>query len=132
MVGELFPAHGLTGLGAADLDDVAARRRAAEVGVEGDDAVDFGAGQVQGLGDGLHRLGRNTAQLVLDRVQHRQQRAGLVLEAGDDAGRGGHGWRLRAASSACWRRGAAGGRKIGFCLAGAHGGLLLMTDYGLP
>ena len=69
---------------------------AAEVGVEGDDAVDFGAGQVQGLGDGLHRLGRNTAQLVLDRVQHRQQRAGLVLEAGDDAGRGGHGWRLRS------------------------------------
>ena len=26
--------------------------------------------------------------------------------------------------------GAASGREIGFCLAGAHGGLLLMTDYG--
>ena len=104
MVGELFPAHGLTGLGAADLDDVAARRRAAEVGVEGDDAVDFGAGQVQGLGDGLHRLGRNTAQLVLDRVQHRQQRAGLVLRRATMRAVAATAGvcEARAASSACW------------------------------
>ena len=97
---------------------------------EGDDAVDFGAGQVQGLGDGLHRLGRNTAQLVLDRVQHRQQ-PGLVLSRATMRAVAATVGVCEAGGVQRWpRAGAASGREIGFCLAGAHGGLLLMTDYG--
>jgi len=89
--------------------------------------MDFGAGQVQGLGDGLHRLGRNTAQFMLDRVQHRQQRAGLILQPGQDAGGGRHrgaGGRLGGVQGHGAATGAAGGSQIGFCLALTHGGLL--------
>ncbi len=49
------PPRGLAGLGAAELEDVPAGRLAAEVVVEGDDAVHLGARQVQRVGD--QRLG---------------------------------------------------------------------------
>ena len=127
VLGQLFAAHRLARLGAAHFQRVAAGGFAAEMGVEGDDAVDFGAGQVQGLGDGLHRLGRNTAQFMLDRVQHRQQRAGLVFQAGQDVGGGrdrGAGGRLGGVQGQGAATGAARGCQIGFCLALTHGGRL--------
>ncbi len=98
------------------------------MGIERDDAVDFGAGEVQGLGDGLHRLGRNTAQFVLDRVQHREQRAGLVLQPGKDAGRGRDGRGggcLGGVQGQLAAPGPTAGCQIGFCLAQVHVGLLL-------
>ena len=57
------------------LTHMAAGRLAAEVVVEGDDAVHLGARQVQRLGDERHRRLRHVAEGVLQRVQDRQQRA---------------------------------------------------------
>ena len=51
-------------LGAAELDDMAAGRLAAEIMVEGDDAVHLGARQVQRLGDERHRRLRHIAEGV--------------------------------------------------------------------
>ena len=52
--------------------------------IEGDDAVDLGAGDVQLLGD--HRLGGfvDIAELLLQRVQDRQQRAFNALMLPND------------------------------------------------
>ena len=55
MRGKSVAAGGLAGLGAAELEHMPAGRRAAEVMIKGDDAVDFGAGDVQLFGD--QRLG---------------------------------------------------------------------------
>ena len=75
MRGKRIAAGRLAGFGAAQLEHMAAGRRAAEVVIEGDDAVHFGARDVQRLGD--QRLGRfiDVAELLLQGVQDRQQRA---------------------------------------------------------
>src|SRR5688572_7511133 len=58
-----------------------AGRLLAEVVIEADDAVHFGARDVQAIGDQRHGLGRHTAQLVLHGMQDFQQRSRLVREA---------------------------------------------------
>ena len=57
-----------------------ASRGAAEIVIEGDDAVYLGPGDVQGLGE--QRLGSliDIAEFLLQGVQHRQQRT-LAIEA---------------------------------------------------
>ncbi len=70
----------LARLGPADLDDRAARRSGAEVGVEGDDTVHLRDRQVENAGQHRHRCRIDVAQLVLDRVQGRHQPAGDVGE----------------------------------------------------
>ena len=67
-------AHRLAGLGAAQLEHVAAGRLAAEVVIEGDDAVHLGARQVQRVGERRHgRLG-HVAERGLHLVQDLDQR----------------------------------------------------------
>ena len=70
----------LARLGPADLDDRAARRSGAEVGVEGDDTVHLRDRQVEHAGQHRHRCRIDVAQLVLDRVQGRHQPARDVGE----------------------------------------------------
>jgi hypothetical protein len=65
---------------------------------------------------------------MLDRVQHGQQRAGLVLQPGEYAGGGRDGrgvGRLGRVQGHLAAAGAAAGRQIGCCLALMHVGLLL-------
>ncbi|MCY1544341.1 hypothetical protein D9M68_802180 [compost metagenome] len=129
VIGQAVAAHGLARFGPADLQLVARSGFAAEMRIERDDAVDLGAGQVQGLGDGLHRRGRDTAQFVLDRVQHGKQGAWLVFQPGKDAGGGRDGrggGRLGRVQGHLAAAGAAAGRQIGCCLALLHVGLLLL------
>ena len=56
---------------------------AAEIMVEADDAMDLGARQVQRVGDQRHGGRIHIAELLLQRVQDRQQRARHVLPLGD-------------------------------------------------
>ena len=72
---EGLAAHRLAGLGAAELDDVPAGGGVAEVVVEGHDAVDLGARQVERLGDHRHGLAGHVAEGRLDVVEDRQERA---------------------------------------------------------
>ena len=76
--------RGLAGFGAAELQHVAARGLAAEVVIEGDDAVHLGARDVQRLRD--HRLSGfvDVAERLLQGVQNRQQRAFEAPVLGDD------------------------------------------------
>src|SRR3546814_12144624 len=60
-------------LRATDFHDLGARRTATEIRVEGDDAVDVGTAQVQRLGDMRNRRVVDEAELLLQRVQERQQ-----------------------------------------------------------
>ena len=53
---------------------MAAGRRAAEIVVEGDDAVDLGARQIERLGDQRHGRFGDVAERLLQGVQDRQQR----------------------------------------------------------
>ena len=66
---------------------MAAGRLAAEVVIEGDDAVHLGAGQIERLGD--HRLGRlgDIAKSVLEAMENREQRPLGVPVTTDDLGR---------------------------------------------
>ena len=75
MRGERIAAGRLAGFGAAQLEHMAAGRLAAEVMIEGDDPMHLGAGDIQGLGN--QRFGRfvDVAELLLQGVQNRQQRA---------------------------------------------------------
>ena len=83
--GQRIAAGRLAGLGAAEFEHVPAGRLAAEVVIKGDDAVHLGAGDVQRLGD--QRLGSlvDVAELVLQSVQNRQQRA-FAIEVLANAG----------------------------------------------
>ena len=82
--GERVAAGRLAGFGAAQLEHVAAGRLAAEIVVEGDDAMHFGARDIQRFGD--QRLGGfvDVAELLLQGVQDRQQRAFKAAVLGDD------------------------------------------------
>jgi hypothetical protein len=65
---------------------------------------------------------------MLDGMQHRQQRAGLVFQPGEYAGGGRNGrggGRLGRVQGHLAAAGAAAGRQIGCCLALVHVGLLL-------
>ena len=84
MFGEGHRAHRLTRFGAADVNDVAARRLMLKVVIEAHDAMDFGARKVKGMCNQRNALGRNPSEIVLNAAQNRHQRAGLVFEGGDD------------------------------------------------
>ena len=73
----------LAGLGAAQFEHMPAGRRAAEIVIEGDDAVHLGAGDVQGLGNQRFRGFVDIAELLLQGVQHRQQRTFAIKAAPD-------------------------------------------------
>ena len=79
-----FAAGGLAGFGAAQLEHVTPRRVFAKVVIEGDDAVDFGARDIQRLGD--NRLGGpvDVTERRLQGMKDRQQRAFEALVLGDD------------------------------------------------
>jgi hypothetical protein len=59
-------------------------RRTAEVMIEGDDAMDFGAGDVQFFRDDRLSGFVDVAELLLQRVQDRQQRAFNALMLPND------------------------------------------------
>ena len=67
-------AHRLAGLGHADLHDVVADRRLAQVAVEAHHAVHLGAREVERLRDHPHRSGRHVADALLHRQERGQQR----------------------------------------------------------
>ena len=73
----------LAGFCPAQLDDVATRGLFPEVVIEGHDAVDLGARQVERVGD--HRQGflRHTAELFLHAVEDGKERAFALDVLGD-------------------------------------------------
>ena len=85
--GERVATGRLARLGAAELQDVPGRRSPPEVVVEGDDAVHFRAREVQDLGDEPDCLAVDVAELVLQRVQDRQERTRHRSPGSDDAAR---------------------------------------------
>ena len=66
-------AHGLAGFGAADLDDMAPRRLPAEVMIEGEDAMDLGAGPVYRNGQPARCFIGHEAAQMLHMVEHLDQ-----------------------------------------------------------
>jgi hypothetical protein len=85
--GHGIAAHRLAGFGLAQFQHMPTRRLLAIVMIEGDDAVDFRAGDVQTRRDRRQGLLRHMAELFLNLVQDRQQRSLKILEVFDD-GRG--------------------------------------------
>ena len=85
--GERVAARRLAGFGAAELEHVAAGRLAAEVMIEGDDAMDLGAREVERRRDQGHGGLGDIAELLLQRVQDRQHRAIAMPMLGDDLAR---------------------------------------------
>ena len=71
-------AHRLAGLGAAQLEHVTAGRLAAEVVIEGDDAVHLGARQIESIGEDRHHCRRHVAERGLHPMQDLDQRIGPV------------------------------------------------------
>ena len=73
MRGKGVATGGLAGFGTAELKHMPSGRGAPKVVIEGNDAVDLGAGNVQLLGD--HRLGGlvDVAKFLLQGVKNRQQ-----------------------------------------------------------
>ena len=72
----------LAGLGAAQVDHVPAAALGAEVVIESDHAVNFGARQVELIGDQTDRVRRHEPEGILHRVQNRQQGARQLLAVG--------------------------------------------------
>jgi hypothetical protein len=68
-----FARHRLAGFGPADLHHMAAGGLTAEIMIERDDAMHFGAGKVDGLGDDGDYAFRHTAQLLLHLMQDLDQ-----------------------------------------------------------
>lgn len=91
---QFVAAHGLAGFGAADVEDVAARRMMAKIVIEGDDAVHFGVRYVERVGDDGHRGLIDVSELFLQGVEDWEERAGEVLEFPDAGERevGVPGW----------------------------------------
>ena len=73
--GKRLAAHRLTGLGLTQPHDALARRLAAKEIVEGDDAVDFGAREIEGGRQQCGGFRRDKAEMRLHGMQRRQQRA---------------------------------------------------------
>ena len=73
MAAERLRVHRLTGLGAADLDVVPAARRAAELVIESQHAIDFGARAIERVGDHRERQVGDVAELMLQIVEDLQQ-----------------------------------------------------------
>lgn len=83
--GQGLGATALARLGAAQAQGVARRRRGAEVVIEADHAAHLGQAEVQGMGDfGNSRIG-DIADVMLDGMQDRQQRAWGSLVTGQNA-----------------------------------------------
>src|SRR5262249_25644464 len=79
----LISARRLAGLGAAELEYVTSGRRAADVVIEGGDPVPLGTRDIERMRD--QRLGRrvDVTELLLERMQDRQQRtltAGMLAD----------------------------------------------------
>ena len=85
MLGEPLRAHGLACLGPAQAHGVRPGRRAPEVVVKRDHAMNLGAREVEPLGNQGHRGWRNVTEGRLNSMQHLQQRAGAPLQVLDDA-----------------------------------------------
>ena len=81
---ECIGADGLAGFGAAKLQHAPPGRLLAEVMIEGDGAVDLGAGQVQRLGDQRHGGFRHATERLLQFVQDGEDGALHKRFAGDD------------------------------------------------
>ena len=75
VVDEVFAAHGLAGLGAAEFDHALASGSLAEVVVKGDCAVNFGLGHIERVRDHRHGALVDIAERVLQRMEDRQRRA---------------------------------------------------------
>src|SRR5512135_824135 len=82
--GESIAAGGLTRFGAAELEHVSSRRLFPEVVIEGDGAVDLGAGEIEGFGDQRHCRFRHAAEGLLHFVQDGKDGAFHVRLGGDD------------------------------------------------
>jgi hypothetical protein len=76
--------------------------------IEGDDAVHFGAAEIERVGQQRHRRRIDIAELLLQGVQHRQQRAGQQPALGDQALR-----RLGIPGSVLRHRSPRDGRSVG-------------------
>src|SRR5579883_374467 len=86
--GQRFAPDGLTRLCPAYADGVHTRGRAAKVVIERNDAMDFGARQVELGGDERYRRRWDISELGLNRVQHLNQRPRPPLEIRDDPSHG--------------------------------------------
>src|SRR5690242_2504421 len=84
---ERVAAGGLARFGAAELEHAASRRLLAEVVIEGDGAVDLGAGEIERLRDQRHGCFRHAAERLLHFVQDGKDGAFHVSAAGDDLAR---------------------------------------------
>lgn len=83
--GQRLGAPALARLGAAKAQGVARRWRGAEIVVEADHPTHLGQAEVQGMGNfGDSGIG-DVADVVLDGMQDRQQRAGGILVTGQNA-----------------------------------------------
>ena len=85
MRGQRIASGSLTGLGPAELERVPARRLTAEVVIEGHNAMHFGARDVERFGDQRFGSFVDVAELLLQRVQDRQQRT-FAIKAFPNAG----------------------------------------------
>ncbi len=83
---ERIAARSLAGFGAAQFQHMAAGGLVAEVMIEGEDAMDFGARQIERRGDHRNRRLRHIAERFLQRVQDHQRRAFGLVMFGDDLG----------------------------------------------
>jgi hypothetical protein len=74
MGNEVFASHGLTGFGAAELQDSPVDRRTAEIMVEADDAERLGSRDVERVGDQRDDGVVNIPELLLQFVENRERR----------------------------------------------------------
>ena len=81
---ERFGADRLAGLGAAEMEHVAAGRHATEIVIERDDAMHLGSADVQCGGDQRFGVERHAAKYRLQSVQDRQTGALKTGIVGDD------------------------------------------------
>jgi len=84
MIAQSLAIHRLAGFSPADFHHMAAGRFAAEIMIEGDDAVDFSAGQIDGFGDNGDDSIRHTAKLILHLMQDFDQFVGAIAVAATD------------------------------------------------
>lgn len=83
---ERIAARGLTGLRAAQLQHMAAGRLVPEIMIEREDAMDFGARQVERLRHHRNRCLRHVAERLLKGVEDDERRTLLLRMLGDDLG----------------------------------------------